>query len=147
MGKYIDQRVADKLGILKKNIIQNGTTTVVYGETHMDVNKCNQITLKLADTAGILGSIAYDKIVTRGVSKLHPDDKYDEKTGVKIASRKAELKGRIKYYNKLADAYDLLAEALDLLDAEMSKEEQRLSVVVSDLNSEGSETELEHAQA
>lgn len=145
MGKYIDQRIVDKLGVVKKNIIQNGTTTVVYGETHMDENKSVALTVKLGRVAGMLGKISYDKIVTRGVSKLHPADKYDEKTGVKIASRKAELKGRIKYYNKLADAYDLLAEVLDSLETEMSNEEKRLEVVTKDLNGEGSETEVAKA--
>ena len=57
MGKYIDQRIVDKLGVVKKNIIQNGTTTVVYGETHMDENKCVALTVKLGRVAGMLGKM------------------------------------------------------------------------------------------
>ena len=73
-------------------------------------------------------------IVTRGVAKLHPDDKYDENTGIHVASRKAELKGRVKYYNKLADTYDLVSSLLDLLEAEMTNEEAKLHKIEDDLN-------------
>ena len=136
MGKYTDQLIADRNGIVKKNIIKNNTTTIVYGQTIMDLKnsqtkKINQTTEKILLN---LGELQIMPIVTRGVAKLHPDDKYDENTGIHVASRKAELKGRVKYYNKLADTYNLVSNLLDLLEAEMTNEEAKLHKIEDDLN-------------
>ena len=140
MGKYTDQLIADRNGIVKKNIIKNKTTTIVYGQTIMDsknpqAKKINETTEKiLVKVAGL----QITPIVTRGVAKLHPDDEklelYDEKKGIHIASRKAELKGRVKYYNQLADTYDLVSTLLDLLETEMTNEEAKLHKIEDDLN-------------
>lgn len=136
MGKYTDQLIADRNGIVKKNIIKNNTTTIVYGQTIMDLKnsqtkKINQTTEKILLN---LGELQIMPIVTRGVAKLHPDDKYDEKKGIHVASRKAELKGRVKYYNKLADTYDLVSSLSDLLETEMTNEEAKLHKIEDDLN-------------
>lgn len=134
MGKYTDQRIVDKNGVVKKNIIQNGTTTVVYGETSMKVSSAQRIAEAVTNVVQGAVIASSKVIVTRGVSKLAPGDEYDEKTGIHLASRKAELKGRIKYYNQLADAYDAGVKLLDILEEEMKKEEAKLKNIVKDIN-------------
>lgn len=134
MGKYIDQRIVDKNGVVKKNIIHNGTTTVVYGKTSMKESLVQKVAEAVSDIVQETVVASSRVIVTRGVSKLAPGDEYDEKTGIHLASRKAELKGRIKYYNQLADAYDAGVKLLDILEEEMKKEEVKLKNIVNDIN-------------
>lgn len=134
MGKYTDQMIGDKLGIAKKNIIKNGTTTVVYGETSMKESLAQKVAEAVSNVVQKTLIASSKVIVTRGVSKLHPGDKYDEKTGIHLASRKAELKGRIKYCNQLADAYNASVKLLDILEEEMKKEEVKLKNIVNDIN-------------
>lgn len=134
MGRYTDQMIGDKLGIAKKNIIKNGTTTVVYGETSMRESLAKKVAEAVSDILQETIVASSRVIVTRGVSKLAPGDEYDEKKGIHLASRKAELKGRIKYYNQLADAYDAGVKLLDILEEEMKKEEVKLKNIVNDIN-------------
>lgn len=129
--KYRDQVITDAHGNKKKNIIINGTTTVVYGEANPEEHVTQQIADKLWKAFEVLPN---DKIVTRGVAKLHPDDTYDEKTGVIIASRKAELKARIKMYNSYLDVINILNDTIGLVGTELDKIADRIKAVCEELN-------------
>lgn len=70
-------------------IIQNGTTTVALGHAEM-----NQHCELYSDLEKILDEIYHLEMVVhfaRGVSKLHPEDTYDELSGKIVASKKAEI--------------------------------------------------------
>ena len=133
--KYRDQRVTDKDGNVKKNIIINGTTTIVFGESETDVQLYKRAIQLLYDTMSVLttGTVP---VVTKGVAKLAPGDLYDEKTGIKIASRKAEIKGRLQEYNRLVDALNLVEKVGSLLETEINNIGNRLQKVVDELNEE-----------
>ncbi len=133
--KYRDQRVTDKDGNVKKNIIINGTTTIVFGESETDVQLYNRVIQILYDTMSVLTSGTVP-VVTKGVAKLAPGDLYDEKTGIKIASRKAEIKGRLQEYNRLVDALNLVEKVGSLLETEIDNIGNRLQKVVDELNEE-----------
>lgn len=134
--KYRDQMITDKeTGELKKNIIVNGTTTVVFGESEPNKELYEKAVNKLWKAIEML-TITSEPTVVKGVAKCHPDDAYDEKTGVMIASRKAELKARVKTYNKYTDVINILEEVVDLLDDENESIGQRLTVICDELNME-----------
>lgn len=130
------ERVNKETGVLEKDIIINGTTTIVQGQAYADKNLTNSVTNKLTAAVVAMGSLIFHGPVTKGVAKLHPDDTYDEKTGIKIASRKAELKAAIKMHNTYADVIKLLNDCLDELDAEQTKIDERLERVCKELNIE-----------
>ena len=131
MNKYRDQEKFDKkLGTSRKNIIQNGTTTIVYGETTSDPNLISELFNKMSQIAFRLRETTY---VTKGVSQLHPDDTYNQSTGIMIASKKAEMKGRVKEYNKLVKVEDLILDMYDLVSNELDKTEERINKVCSSL--------------
>lgn len=131
--KYRDQVITDAHGNKKKNIIINGTTTVVYGEANADRHVTQQIAEKINELLVTLPD-EYEKVVTRGVAKLHPDDTYDEKTGVIIASRKAELKARIKMYNNYLDVINILNDTIGIVGTELDKIADRIKTVCEELN-------------
>ena len=131
--KYRDQVITDAHGNKKKNIIINGTTTVVYGEANADRHVTEQIAEKINELLVTLPD-GYEKVVTRGVAKLHPDDTYDEKTGVIIASRKAELKARIKMYNSYLDVINILNDTIGIVGTELDKIADRIKTVCEELN-------------
>ena len=142
--KYRDQVITDKQGNKKKNIIINGTTTVVYGEGTPEEHVTEEIANKLW---GALNAVPTVPVVTRGVAKLHPDDTYDEKTGVMIASRKAALKAKIKMYKNYLDLVNILNDVIGLVDNELDKIAEGIKKVCAELNIEVDDETTPQAQA
>lgn len=88
-------------------VIKNGNTTIVYGVGRIDNNlkrRINRFIQRINWSPKGENMNWCDNITSRGVAKLAKDDVYDEMTGVKIASRKAELQARktqFKHYDNL----------------------------------------------
>ena len=128
------ERVNKETGVVEKDIIINGTTTIVQGRAYADKHLTNTVANKLTQAVAIMGALVFHGPITKGVAKLHPDDTYDEKTGIKIASRKAELKAAIKMHNAYADVIKLLSDCIEALDNEETKINERLEKVCNELN-------------
>lgn len=95
--------------VTDKEVIKNGTTTIVNNETEIRFDdKFWDEFYKFVDFMTDEGIAVDVSFKNKGVSKLHPDDTYDELKGKVIASKKAEVKG-------LKDAYDFLGIARDYL--------------------------------
>lgn len=95
--------------VTDKEVIKNGTTTIVNNETEIRFDdKFWDEFYKFVDFMTEDGAAVDVAFRNKGVSKLHPDDVYDELKGKVIASKKAEVKG-------LKDAYDFLGIARDRL--------------------------------
>ena len=95
--------------VTDKEVIKNGTTTIVNNETEIRFDdKFWDEFYKFVDFMTDEGMAVDVAFKNKGVSKLHPDDTYDELKGKVIASKKAEVKG-------LKDAYDFLGIARDYL--------------------------------
>lgn len=95
--------------VTDKEVIKNGTTTIVNNETEIRFDdKFWDEFYKFVDFMTDEGMEVDVSFKNKGVSKLHPDDTYDELKGKVIASKKAEVKG-------LKDAYDFLGIAQDYL--------------------------------
>lgn len=95
--------------VTDKEVIKNGTTTIVNNETEIRFDdKFWDEFYKFVDFMTDEGMEVDVAFKNKGVSKLHPDDVYDELKGKVIASKKAEVKG-------LKDAYDFLGIAQDYL--------------------------------
>jgi len=78
----------------KEKTIRNGTTTIVTGEG--DMGSIQPAIYELVAALSAFNSSKSLWPVTKGVAKLAPGDTYDANTGVKVATRKAELKARKK---------------------------------------------------
>lgn len=86
-------------------VLKNGTTTIVTTESEITLTREFYKNFRiLEDLSCILGVIT-----TKGVSKLHPEDEYDEKTGRIIASKKAELKANKIIQTRLLEMRKALA--------------------------------------
>lgn len=95
--------------VTDKEVIKNGTTTIVNNETEIRFDdKFWDEFYKFVDFMTDEGMAVDVSFRNKGISKLHPDDVYDELKGKVIASKKAEVKG-------LKDAYDFLGIARDYL--------------------------------
>ena len=122
-----------KYSDIKDKIIYNGDTTIVYG-----VGKPNkQLAQKLMKEFGALyfeeGCNYSDNIVVQGVTHCDSDDVYDKTTGLKIASRKAELKARDKMFNNYSKIRNKLMELLNLVEVEMLFESNRCFILEKEL--------------
>ena len=95
--------------VTDKEVIKNGTTTIVNNETEIRFDdKFWDEFYKFIDFMTEDGAAIDIAFKNKGVSKLHPEDEYDELKGKVIASKKAEVKG-------IKDAYDFLGIAQDYL--------------------------------
>ena len=130
MNKYKEEKKYTSDGRAVKNVIKNGTTTVVYGQVQVDDNLKERV-YKSLNLACIL--VASNVESTKGVAKCQPGDKYDENVGVTVASRKAEVKARGKYLNALSKAEKLLEEALAEIRAERENTANRVAKVSEEL--------------
>lgn len=130
------ERLNKETGEVEKDIIINGTTTIVFGKGEVDRNLHTAVAVLLCEILTRLSAMECNAPEVKGVAKLSPEDTYDKKTGIKIASRKAELKARVKTYNSYADIINLLDKAYDLLDSEETKIGQRLTKICDELNME-----------
>ena len=90
--------MAKNCGVYKdKEVKRFNQVTVVKGETHLKGNMFDELTKAYLE----LEEASYFPYAreTTGRSKCDPEDTYDAKTGLIVASRKAELKGN-KYLLK-----------------------------------------------
>ena len=95
--------------VTDKEVIKNGTTTIVNNETEIRFDdKFWDEFYKFVDFMTDEGMAVDVAFKNKGVSKLHPDDTYDELKGKVIGSKKAEGKGH-------QDADDLLRTPRDYL--------------------------------
>ena len=102
-------------------VIRNGTTTIVYGISKFKRGtNFETSSVKLYNAIRDVFTGGYE---TKGVSKLNPEDKYSESTGVVVASNKAELRGNkklcqdLKGLLELTKAYEgVLTEAINELE-------------------------------
>jgi len=133
--KYVDYLIWDtKASQQTPHIIKNGSTTVAFGYGVYN----EQVEEKLRKTVQFLEEayINTPKLV-KGVAKLCPGDVYDEKYGIKLASKKAEYKARKQAYKR----YDAILKGLNslgvLVTEEMNKIQKRIQALEEDF-SEGS---------
>ena len=124
---------------VKERTIINGTTTIVTGVAQVNADVHTKATEKLLKAIDIL--MTNTSAVTKGVAKVHPDDVYEKTTGLKVASKKAELKGRTALYNKYVDVINLIGEVSDLLEGELDKCGARMDALATQLSEELTKTE------
>ena len=148
--KYQDTQIYDfDTDEMKTRIIHNGTTTVVFGQVEASNHfiDCYRQILKRMDLESLSGlntlftgenyNKDYDLISTveaTGVAKLHPGDVYDEKTGIKLASRKAEYKARKVMRNRYIRNLNALKDLEKLLQDEIDSCGKRLGKLTEELN-------------
>ena len=88
---------------------------IIYG----DFTKCSMnITVKLPPVLEALTTTLIDKgyisplpKIAKGMATVHPGDEYNEKTGIKIATAKAEIAAYIAVNNWLAAVADILFDS------------------------------------
>jgi hypothetical protein len=101
--------------------IKNEETTIVYGCTDIKAKRKVAEDFNKLGTSLLYLSHAGVNLETKGVSKLHPEDSYDEKTGRIVASIKAELKGLDKAEECLNELKSLMLTCMTEIDEEMEK--------------------------
>lgn len=104
-------------------VIKNNTTTIVYGNLTIKAKgQLREDMISLLDASRDLLGGGRGK--TKGVSKLHPEDVYDEKTGKIVASKKGEMQGLraskkvlTKYIDNLEKVLAAMKTQVALVDA------------------------------
>ena len=119
----------------KDKIIYNGDTTIVYGVGI----PTNPLVQKLADEFASLyyetdGLEYSNPIYVQGVTHKDSKDAYDKTIGVKVASRKAELKARRKMYKRFARVKNKLVELQNLVFEELRDESARIRAIYEELD-------------
>lgn len=112
----------------KDKVIKNGTTTIVTGGG--DLCHLNADTLKLA---AALGNFYGTTVESKGVAKLSPEDTYDESTGLKVATRKAEIKARRKAIKLCIEALTAANKFRDAIAKELGENVKRVNAVHAEL--------------
>ena len=136
--KYNDLTAFDKkTGKEKKRIVHNGDTTVVYGKTTIEFWTHDEaLAFKNAlDALYDLGGC--DAILTKGVSKRHEGDAYDEKIGETAASMKAERTGNRLAKAKLGATIASLEALLALLKEADDELDHRSDCLTKDIQNLG----------
>ena len=104
-------------------VIRNDTTTIVYGNlTIKTKGQLRKDMISLVEASeNLLGG---GRGKTKGVSKLHPEDTYDEKTGKIVASKKGEMQGLraskkvlVDYIGTLEKVLAAMKTQVELVDA------------------------------
>lgn len=104
-------------------VIKNGTTTIVYGNITIKAKgQLREDMISLAEASRDL--IGGGRGETKGVSKLHPEDVYDEKIGKIVASKKGEMQGLraskkilVEYVESLEKVLAAMKTQVALVDA------------------------------
>lgn len=108
--------------VTDKEVIKSGTKTIVKNETEIRFDdKFWDEFYKFVDFMTDEGMAVDVSFKNKGVSKLHPDDTYDELKGKVIASKKAEVKGLKDAYDFLGIARDYLIEMLADIDSKRNR--------------------------
>ena len=118
----------------KDKIIYNGDTTVVYGTGIL----ANPLVQKLNKDFGSLyfesdGLVFSEPVYVQGVTHRDASDSYDRTMGVKVASRKAELKARIKMRRRMMKILNKMKELQELLEDEERQEFRRILALQEEL--------------
>lgn len=114
----------------KRNVIKNGTTTIVTGEG--DMAEIYTATLKLMTELSELSVELRPE--TKGVAKLSPGDTYDEGLGIKIATRKAEIKARKKAIRVCNKSLELVQQFRNTIAKELDANINRVITVSRELD-------------
>ena len=104
-------------------VIKNDTTTIVYGD--VEIRAKGQLRLDMLSLADATENLVHGgRGETKGVSKLHPEDVYDEKTGKIVASKKGEMQGLrackkvlVEYVKNLEKVLAAMKTQVALVDA------------------------------
>ena len=115
--------------------IKGKTTTVVIGTAGINQNRELVIARMLYNAANKFDDFNKEPNFCKGVSYLSPKDTYDEKTGVVLASRKAEAKGDLKVLKNYKTVIKMLNDALILLNADASQLESEVKVLDDKIDS------------
>ena len=112
-------------------VIKNGTTTIVYGDIVIKTKgQLREDMISLVDTSRNLLGGGVGR--TKGVSKLHPEDVYDEKTGKIVASKKGEMQGLRASKKVLADYVANLEKVLAAMKTQVALVEARYESLEKD---------------
>lgn len=97
---------AKRLEYKNKRIMHNGTTTIVNGYTQI-INYCDieNMGRKLSEELLRFHTFGF---IAKGVAKLNPEDTYDEKKGLVVASNKAKIKGNRRIQREAENLLNLL---------------------------------------
>lgn len=128
----------------KERTIKNGTTTIVTGQGDM-----SSIQPAIYELVAALAEFNSDEIlwpVTKGVAKLAPGDEYDADTGVKVATRKAELKARKRAVKGCVNVLGALAKFRATVSKELDDNINRCGQLKTELETIGEEPTEEPAE-
>lgn len=128
----------------KERTIKNGTTTIVTGQGDM-----SSIQPAIYELVAALAEFNSDEIlwpVTEGVAKLAPGDEYDADTGVKVATRKAELKARKRAVKGCVNVLGALAKFRATVSKELDDNINRCGKIKTELETIGEEPTEEPAE-
>ena len=119
----------------KEKTIYNGDTTIVYGMGNLSKSLVNKLYKDLGALYFEMDDFSYSApIYVKGVTHRDDKDTYDKTMGVKVASRKAELKARIKNYNRLVRMNNKLLELQQLVEDELFSESRRIHALQEELD-------------
>ena len=115
----------------KERTIKNGTTTIVTGQG--DASSIQPAIYELVAALAAFNSVDSLCPSTKGVSKLAPGDTYDAATGVKVATRKAELKARKKFARSCINVMGAITKFHATVAKELNDNVTRMAAVKSEL--------------
>ena len=97
-----------------KEVKRFNHVTVVEGESVIKSSTTNELDYYLTKMEDLVWELRYNEQFT-GRSKCAPEDKYDEKKGLIVASRKAELKAVKHQLTKVDELKRTLEKMTDLV--------------------------------
>ena len=104
-------------------IIHNGTTTVVYGYGAIKDN--SDLSRAAAEVLDSLYSALRYAQESKGVARLNPEDTYDERLGVKVATVKSEMKSNKIVTNDLEIVRQNLEKLTNIVDNTLEELQER----------------------
>lgn len=118
----------------KNRIIRKDDTTIVYGEGLPSYEFARRFQEGIDKISYLEDGMDYlSPIFVKGVTHKDPKDDYDEALGIKVASRKAELKARNKMFHNLSRVRKKLIELQELVLDEMMHEARRVDTILLEL--------------
>lgn len=122
--------------VTKQRVIKNGTTTITFGYIDAD-NLIMGLEDKLHHVMRDLQALrdsTYEAV--KGVAKLSSEDTYDERTGVIVASRKAEYKAMKRQAKRLTAVKKSIEAMLAQVTEELTAIEARTARVKARIDSQ-----------
>lgn len=135
--KFVDSIIfdADQLTYVPR-IIKNGDTTIAFGYGVYDEQLEGKLQRFVDDIDRGYSSFSNTGKEYKGVAKLCPGDVYDEKRGIKIASKKAEYRARKAAYKRYNNILKKLNSLSGAITEEMNKINKRLVALEDDFKEE-----------